>query len=94
MNTANFCATPCRPPLLQRIYRHGRERWPDEAYDMPEWAKDCIMVNTNIRVGLWGRILFLFSGHFSVQTRTYVQHPTFQVLTFATSKVLAPGEQP
>jgi len=93
MNTESCYATPSRPPLIQRIYRRGRERWADEAYDMPEWAKDCITINTNVRMGMWGRILFLFSGHFSVQTRTYVQHPTYQCLTFAASKILAPGEE-
>jgi hypothetical protein len=51
--------------------------------ELPEWAKDGIVVNTRINFSMWDRLLILVTGNVSVQSWTACENLPGRVETWS-----------
>ena len=78
-------------PWWKRLADRLFPSWHGMLPDLPEWAKDGIVIETRVNFSFVDRLRILLTGNLSVKTWTACQQPPGRVETQSSAKPTAPN---
>lgn len=86
---ASTCYALDRRPWWKRAINR-LFKWHDGTPDLPEWAKDGLMVETNVEWSFVDRIRILLTGNTSIRTWTACENPPGRVVSLSSAVARPP----